>query len=263
MTIMEYYNNPAGVGAAVIPNREAIRADYTNRFDKLYRTKKDLFRIDVFKDGDEYFILVVIPSEDGDRNNTYDVVVKFVPTDMSKSHPTVRAYNIQLFSNSPSFVYTYAYVFDKEELMVKELRNKFSDETFQPPTTRNPYEGISYEKSTFMAIEFILSNPYLLEKTFLNKARSASRLNTLVRTPDKVKVEIGKEKTRLKELEAQSRVTTAKEEKRRMSSMTKKNESTRTNGMKSTLRSPAGSNKRIAPTKAKGKVRAIKSNRGR
>lgn len=263
MTIMEYYNNPAGVGAAVIPNREAVRTDYTNRFDKLYRTKKDLFRIDVFKDGDEYFILVVIPSEDGDRNNTYDVVVKFVPTDTSKSHPTVRAYNIQLFSNSPSFVYTYAYVFDKEELLVKELKNKFSDETFQPPTTRNPYEGISYEKSTFMAIEFILSNPYLLEKTFLNKARSASRLNTLVRTPDKVKVEIGKEKTRLKELEAQSRIAAAKEEKRRMSSMTKKKEPARSNGIQSKLRSSTGTNKRVAPTRAKGKVRAVKSSRSR
>lgn len=253
MNIMEYFNNPAGVGAAIIPSREAIRTDYQNRFNKLFKEKKDLFRVDTFVDGKDYFILISIPSEEKDRNNSYDVVVKFNDVKTEQGSPTIRSYNIQLFSNSPSFIFTYAYVFNKEGLLVEELKRKLRDETFDPPTTRNPYRAISYEKSTFMAVNYILANPFLLEKNTFRNSKNLEALRSTVRDQDTVKIEISREKTRLKDLQEQANRTAKKDkeiaDKRARHEASKSSQNT------------TGSNRRITPRKPKAKVTARKKSR--
>lgn len=236
MTIKNYLDNPAGVGAASTPNRDLVRGDYQKRFEVLLRNKSDQFFGWTYKDREDYFIHVVVPSEDKERNNTYDVVIKFTPPDAqySKNSSSIKDYNIQIFSNSPSFTYTYAYVFDKEKLLVPELKDKYKIETFDPPTTRNPYEGISYEKSTFMAIMYILIN----ENTLLNKlalAKSSvgiSRLRSIVRTTDKVSIEHAKERNRLKTEKVSVEVALKKEAKRKESITNPPKKGTKTNKTK-------------------------------
>lgn len=225
MTIEDYLNNPAGVGAAVIPNKELIRGDLTKRFEDLYSKKQGSFNGNVYKDGSNYFIHVVIPSESNEKENTYDVVIKFVAKASTGAlvSTNVKGYNIQIFSNSPSFTYTYAYVFDKEKLLVSELKNKFTDSTFEPPTTRNPYNMISYEKTTFMAIMYILSNPSLLEKSTLNKGHGLSRLKGTVRNIDEIKMEQAKEKNRLTNLKTSQEISKNKKDKLIASTDTPKN----------------------------------------
>ena len=219
MTIHEYLNNPAGVGASVIPNRELIRGDLTKRFQELYEKKQGSFAGNVYKNGDDYFIHVVIPSESKERENTYDVVIKFnyKPSTGLSTQSTVKNYPIQVFSNSPSFTYTYAYVFNKEKLLVEELRKKYRDETFEPPTTRNPYQSINYEKTTFMAIMYILSNPSLLEKVVLNKGRGISHLEGIIRNTDEISIETSKEKNRLAKEKSEKEIKQKKEEIRNIS----------------------------------------------
>lgn len=219
INIQDYFNNPAGTGSAAITNRELVRGDLERRFNELYKNKKDLFLGNVYKNKDEYFIHVVIPSESKERNNTYDVVVKFIPNDnvSSRNTNTVKDYGIQLFSNSPSFTFTYAYVFEKEGLLVPELKNKFRDETFQPPTTRNPYEGINYEKTIFFGLMYILQNQHLLSKTLLARGRSLSQLNRVVRTTDTVSIQHSQEKNRLKELRTKEEIKNKKKEARNIS----------------------------------------------
>lgn len=243
LTLQGYLNNPGGVGSAAISNRELVRNDLTKRFEELYNRKQDLFLGNVYKNGDDYFIHVVIPSESNDRNNTYDVVVKFSPENHSEARNTssVNNYNVQLFSNSPSFTFTYAYVFDKEGLLVRELRDKYRDETFQPPSTRNPYEGISYEKTIFYGIMYILRNQGLLSKSILDKGRSISNLKSIVRTTDKVSIEHTHEKNRLKNLEAEAERKDKKKEVRDISIINKPKK-----GIKPS---------KIKPTKPKAKIK--------
>lgn len=213
MSIQQYLDNPSGLGASVIPNRELIRGDLTKRFQSLYEMKQGSFAGNVYKSGDDYFIHVVIPSESKERENTYDVVIKFnyKPSSGVSNDSTVKNYPIQVFSNSPSFTYTYAYVFNKEKLLVDELRKKYRDETFEPPTTRNPYQAISYEKTTFMAIMYILTNPSLMEKIVLNKGHSVSHLVGIVRNTDEISIQTSKEKNRLSQEKTSSEIKAKKE----------------------------------------------------
>lgn len=225
MNIVSYLNNPAGNGSAIIPNRELVRGDLQKRFDALYTNKQGSFDGGIYKDEENYFIHVVVPSESVEKQTSYDVVIKFLAPKSSPllSSTTIKEYNIQVFSNSPSFTYTYAYVFDKEGLLVEELRNKYRDETFDVPKTRNPYNMISYEKSIFMAIMYILANPHLLVKSSFDKADSLSLLDKTIRNTDEIKIEGAREKNRLSELKSSAEVSKSKKELRDISTRTPKN----------------------------------------
>lgn len=261
MTIEEFHNNPAGVGSAAIPNRDAIKADYARRLANLRRTKPNAFKVETFVNGEDYYLLVVIPSEDKERNNTYDVVFKFSADKDIQGSTSVKNYNVQVFSNSPSFVYTYAYVFDKEGMLVPELKSKFRDETFDPPTTRNPYESISYEKTTFMATQYILDSTVILLKDSFKGSKGLSALQSTVRTPDKVHIEISTEKTKLKEIEERVK----RDDKRTSQSSTSKTSKFlpfKDDPNNTSVRNKTS--KKITarkPSKPKGKVKSKKSNR--
>lgn len=221
MTAEGYIHNPGGSGSAATANRQLVKTDYTQRFFKLINDKKDLFMGNVYKDGQDYFIHIVIPSESDGKQNTYDVVIKFIDA-AKKTSGSIKDCNIQVFSNAQSFIYTYAYVYDKEKLLVDELRDKFNDETFQPPETRNPYETISYEKTLFMSILYILNNPELMDVSIYKNAKSKMQLQSVVRHMDKIKLEQGKERARLGDIVKSSKIATAKQSKLKESSSTKK-----------------------------------------
>lgn len=69
------------------------------------------------------------------------------------------ASNIKIFSNIASFVYFYAYVANKEDLLVPWLEDKLPSKALkEKPRVRNPAERIGFEKSIFYASQFILQN---------------------------------------------------------------------------------------------------------
>lgn len=242
MTLQGYLNNPAGTGSAAITNRELVKNDLSRRFEELYKRKTKLFVANAYKYMDEYFIHVTIPSESTQRDNTYDVVVKFSPDNASDINTSsVTGYNISLFSNSPSFTFTYTYVYDKDGLLVEELRDKYRDETFSSPVVRNPYEAINYEKTTFFALMYILKHRELLSKVTLNSGQGVSHLKKVVRTADKISIEIGQEKRRIAAEEAEKKTKEKKKQIRDISIPNKPKKPVKPN--------------RITPTKPKAKVK--------
>ena len=103
-----------------------------------------------------YFIRVTIPS-DSNPKQTYDVVVLFFADDsVVKKRTTFSNYFVKFFSNSPSFIYKYAYVYKKNGFMIDFLYDKL-DQNFinQAPTKTNANEDMFYDKSIYCACRLL------------------------------------------------------------------------------------------------------------
>ena len=83
----------------------------------------------------------------------YDVVLKFFAgSDIEDAGRSLNRYNMQVYSNDPSFNFTYAYVFKQNNLVIKELEPKLAKlSRTKAPTETNPDEQIGYVKSLYFA----------------------------------------------------------------------------------------------------------------
>lgn len=155
--------NPAGKGA-VIPGKDMFIQNFDYRYQVLSKEKE--FEMNIYTQGENVFYHILVPSEGEYRENKYDVIIKFKPEGLgSKLDKSYKQYNIEFFSNSPAFAYTYAYVAKLNELLINELYGKYDEKILNyPPTSRNPGLLFNYEKSIYFACKFILSdNQYLLK----------------------------------------------------------------------------------------------------
>ena len=75
---------------------------------------------------DSHYIHFKIPSEVV-PNFYYDVVVRFY-TDQkaAMSEASLRRYYVQFYSNDPTFVYTFAHSFIKNEMFIEDLKPKIA-----------------------------------------------------------------------------------------------------------------------------------------
>ena len=156
--IKEFLNNPAGKGSTVL-NISAVKEKFTERYEKIvseidyhiYIVKKDV-----------YFLINIPSSVKGIK---YDILVKFSPTSKSTGK-SISDMSMQIFSNSPSFLYTYAYAYDVQGLFIRECKKKLSSQMLTDiAKAKNPYGMLSYDFSVFAALHFIVSNDYLSMET--------------------------------------------------------------------------------------------------
>lgn len=163
MNIQQYLDNPMGKGDASMMNRKLIKDSMTMKFHKYYDKKGKLIKIHSFVTATgEYYIHLVLPTE-SERDNTYDVVFHFYdPEKKFVSSKSIRDYEVQMFSNDPSFGYTFAYVYHKNGLMIDQLVTKIGrDFITRPPVVRNRFEIVNYNKYIFYGALYLLENHYL------------------------------------------------------------------------------------------------------
>lgn len=151
--IKEFLNNPGGKGSAVL-NINATKETFTERYDKICKKISHM----TFEVNKDIYILVNIPSSvDG---IFYDVLMKFENTKKSIG-TTITDMRMELFSNSPSFLYTYAYAYMKQNIFIKECKKKLSSKMLSDVAkTRNPFGVLSYDFSIYAALFYIVNNGY-------------------------------------------------------------------------------------------------------
>ena len=202
-TMHDYLNNPMGSGSTAIANKNLIKQSLDNRYNKLIDKHKD-FTIKVYNVKGEtgYFFHVIIPSETKD-DVSYDVVLRLYPEDNDIAKDKgIKRYVMQVFSNCPSFTYTYAYVFNDYNMLINILRNKYSNMVLKDnPIVRNPGEVINFEKSIYYACKYITSHAGYIQKITLEprvKNISKEDFIKLVRNIDVISAEINKSEARSK-----------------------------------------------------------------
>ena len=113
---------------------------------------------------DTYYINIGVPSETHkDKKFMYDVVIRFFPeTEEVMKQTHLRNYKIQFFSNSPSFMYKYAYLYRKNGYLIDKLYDKIdSDYKDVEPKLTNAEMQMSYDKSIYIACRYLSENKFV------------------------------------------------------------------------------------------------------
>lgn len=156
MTLQQYILNPMGKNNAVLNSiaGENIRKTYTEKFDALMVRENSKLEYHLYKDkkSNTYWAHIKVPSETV-KNFYYDVVFKFyTDSKILSAGENLFRYYTNFYSNDPAFVFTYAHVFIKNNIFIKELTPKMSREAVKKsPKETNPGNNIGYVKAIYFA----------------------------------------------------------------------------------------------------------------
>jgi hypothetical protein len=151
MKIKEYLTNPVGKGSAIYPVR-----DMAKKMNDKYVLRKQKIKYKMYDvKGSIYFQFQIPSSTDGIY---YDVIISFIKSAESGG-VSILDMDFQIFSNCPSFVFTFCYSYNKRGLVLTDMqRNRTNKAIVESADTRNPYNLIGYEYSVYMALKHIVAN---------------------------------------------------------------------------------------------------------
>lgn len=193
-SLEEFYKNPAGSGITSM-SIGTIKDSYIKRYNYM-KEKGKKFDCNIYKEHDSsYYYHIIVPSEQ--NTNNYDVVIHMTNDEVTGN---MKKWKFEVFSNSPGFVFTYAYIYANTELLIPWLSDKYPKEIFSKmPLERNPDLVLSYDKSVFFAIHTIMSNISLNQRVGINfksKPLNLKELKEKIRDLDTVLKECEKSKTK-------------------------------------------------------------------
>ena len=199
MLIRDFYNNPAGKGVSVL-NLTSAKKDFDRRYSE--NVKKIYYF--VYQSKDIYYIHCKIPSSV--NHIYYDTVVKFSPNNKSTGS-TLLDMDVSFFSNSPSFLYTYANAYFKHKMFINELRKRLSSKILKTISEqKNPYQIVSYDYSIYFTVKFILDNG-LTDIRYIDDIKKG-KFNDLLKNIDdweNIQLERSIEKRNMQELRKKER----------------------------------------------------------
>lgn len=156
----EYIVNPMGNKNSVWTHRQMYEKMYTEKLDKILLREAGKIKYFLYfsKNENVYVVHMKIPSEVVDKFY-YDTIIKF--EDGKGDSRTLQNYNVQFYSNDPRFVFTFAYVFKKNDMFIEEMTKKMSSKALKDrPKETNPTLEVGYVKSIYFA--YILMTRYRL-----------------------------------------------------------------------------------------------------
>jgi len=179
ITMNRLLQNPTGPYSAYFARRDLTINDLTRRFLSLIKKHGD-FKHEIFKDKDDFYFYFKVPSETQEKL-FYDVVLQFYPAvESAKSDFTLNNYGVKMFSNAPNFLFTYAYTYNKDDLLIDFLKKKISDKALdEPPNVRNPIQSYGFEKSVYFSLLFLKNSRYNIKSVIMSKAKKINKSDLL------------------------------------------------------------------------------------
>jgi len=150
MTFDEYIKNPTK--SFVMSNRSMYQNLYENKWNLIKVRENGAIAYKLYNSDEDYYIHMKIPSEVVPKFY-YDTIVRFyLPKDKRRyaMEKTLENYDIQVYSNDPSFVYTFAHAFKTNGMLIKDLEGKMSKLALHNVAKeRNPKDETGYVKSLY------------------------------------------------------------------------------------------------------------------
>ena len=175
LTMRQFLINPTGKGSASVARRDRIRADMEARYKKLYKNARRKFIVRPYIDRttDNLYFWFKIPSEDYYKEDlVYDVIIHFIPPANYTDETPLDKFSINVFSDSPNFIFTYAYLFNSDDMVINWLKPKLPEKSLKDkPVTRNPDMSYGFEKSIYFSLLYLSDHPELLKSRKLNKLK--------------------------------------------------------------------------------------------
>lgn len=170
-------------------NREMYRNMYAEKLDKILIRENGKIDYTLYTDKDRYLIHFKIPSEVVPKFY-YDTVVEFVPNGPKSMATTIKDYDVKFYSNDPSFVYTFAHAFIKNDIFIRDLLPRMSKEAVKKVATeKNPSNEVGYVKSIYFAYILMVRNSLfdkLKFKAFGQKYNRKRLLENITHAEEKI-----------------------------------------------------------------------------
>ena len=153
----------------------------------LVNIEPNITTVDAVKEKDNYFILVKIPSESNTEYKSdkifYDVIIELSPPNKSYlSNESVRDYDVRVYSNCPSFTYTFTYVYYKKDALIKMPKGAYTRKALsKAPKIRNPLLLFGIEKTLWFAICYIDKNRLFKRSNLEALIKDDSKLKDLIK----------------------------------------------------------------------------------
>lgn len=187
-TLKKYLNNPDGSSNAVGIGLQPIKNQYNDELKKIERNMSIKWYTNAKRD--TLCAHIILPSQSNEFVQ-YDIVFEFQLGENREYGEYLLDYPVRIFSNSPSFVYSYAYMFYKDKRLVPWLLGKYPPATLQnPPVNKNPNKQIKFERSLYLAAAYIQNKRDYLPLA-VNTARilpSITKVKDYVNTMDQLDV---------------------------------------------------------------------------
>ena len=167
ISLYSYISNPTGKGSAYVANRSAIKNGLNMTYIKLLKEhRRQFYAIPYIYPNGDILYHVKVPSEFyNDNKIAYDVLFK-ISFDQRLER---KNRDMKLYSNSPSFIYTYCYVYNRANFLIDNLKTKLPQEALmQAPVVRNPIGSFGYEKSTYIGAHYLIDGGCLSD-AYVNK----------------------------------------------------------------------------------------------
>jgi hypothetical protein len=192
ISISEMLSNPTGKGSAFFASRARIKQQLDTIFIKNLRKYRREFYCVPYVDefglsGRPHNLIfyVSVPSEAFYMNHIRWDCVIMVEYDASKA---IQYRNAKFYTNSPSFIYTYAYVFNQEGLLPPFIKQKMPTECLNnAPTIRNPIESRGFDKILYQALKYLIDGNCLTDQyinSYQQRWNSITMSQLLVRVAD-------------------------------------------------------------------------------
>lgn len=145
----DYMANPYGKGSGVMPVN-VIRSNVANETATTYPAP---IRFKAYRAPRQHLVLhCKLPSRTK-QGVFYDIVMDLDLSPDFETRKSVVKYDCTVFSNSPSFYYTYAKVFQEKGALCPWLRKKYERQIMKKnPEKRNPANIIGYERTLYTAM---------------------------------------------------------------------------------------------------------------
>lgn len=157
-----YFKNPYGKGATTGAIGTLFEANAKRYFEAIQNDIECVIGKDK-KDG--YIFKFKLPSESNPEYTKklfYDVVLYFLPVNgmMATETTTIKDYEIYAFSNQISFIFTYTHAMNRLKALIPWIPYKFysKDALRIPATTRNPSDGVYFDKGLWYCMFYITNN---------------------------------------------------------------------------------------------------------
>lgn len=142
----DYLANPYGKGTGVVPSN-VIRSNVENETATMYPAP---IRFKAYRVPHQHLVLHCRLPSRTKKDIFYDIVMDFDLAPGFETRRSIAKYDCTVFSNSPSFYYTYAKVFQEKGVLCPWLRKKYERRIMKKsPEKRNPSNIIGYERTLY------------------------------------------------------------------------------------------------------------------
>lgn len=187
MTFDDYIQNPMGRENAVISNRSMYRDLYKAKLDKILVRENGKIEHKCYSIGLKYMCYLKIPSEVV-PDFYYDVLIEFTPPKKLVHGGSLKDFNVKFYSNDPSFVYTFAHAFIKNNLFITAYADKMSKEAIEKVAKeKNPGNQVGYVKSLYFAYLFMQSRGLFNKLRYVDIYSEAAVKKQVMHADEKIK----------------------------------------------------------------------------